>query len=138
MKYFLDTNICIYFLKGEYPSIQAELEQKKPSDIKIPSVVKAELLYGVEKSQKVAENRQKVAGFLSPFEILPLGDSECEAYARIRVQLERQGTPIGANDLMIASIVVANKGTLVTNNENEFGQVKGLKIQNWVRQESKG
>lgn len=39
---------------------------------------------------------------------------------------------------MIASIVVANKGTLVTNNENEFGQVKGLKIQNWVRQESKG
>lgn len=70
MKYFLDTNICIYFLKGEYPSIQAELEQKKPSDIKIPSVVKAELLYGVEKSQKVAENRQKVAGFLSPFEIL--------------------------------------------------------------------
>lgn len=132
MKYFLDTNICIYFLKGMYPSIQANLATKKPHDIKIPAVVKAELLYGAAKSQKAIANRQKIDNFLFPFEILPLGDLECESYAKIRSQLDRQGTPIGANDFMIAAIVVANQGTLITNNDKEFGQIRGLKIQNWV------
>ena len=133
MKYFLDTNICIYFLKGEYPPIKKRLERKKPSDVKIPSVVKAELLFGAKKSQKASENQQKIMSFLSPFEVLPFGDFETEAYARIRAQLENKGTPIGANDMLIAAIVMTDKGTLVTNNEKEFGQVKGLKIQNWTK-----
>lgn len=133
MKYFLDTNICIYFLKGEYPPIKKRLETKKPSDIKIPSVVKAELLFGAEKSQKATENQRKIMSFLSPFEVLPFGDSETGAYARIRAQLEKKGTPIGANDMLIAAIVMADKGTLVTNNEKEFGRVKGLKVQNWTK-----
>ena len=133
MKYFLDTNICIYFLKGEYSPIEKRLRKKKPSDVKIPSVVKAELLFGAEKSQKVSENQRKIMSFLSPFEVLPFGDSETEAYARIRAQLEKQGTPIGANDMLIAAIVLTDEGTLVTNNEKEFGQVKDLKVQNWTK-----
>ena len=133
MRYFLDTNICIYFLKGEYPSIKTRLNKKKPSDVKIPSVVKAELLFGAEKSQQAFENRRKIMSFLSPFEVLPFGDSETEAYARIRAHLEHQGTPIGANDMLIAAIVMTNKSTLVTNNEKEFGQVEGLKLQNWTK-----
>ena len=132
MKYFLDTNICIYFLKGEYPSIRKKLRKKKPADIMIPSVVKAELLFGAEKSSKVADNREKILGFLSPFELLPFGDTECEIYTKIRYQLENQGTPIGANDMLIAAVVLAHKGTLVTNNEKEFEKVRGLKIQNWT------
>jgi len=131
--YFLDTNICIYFLKGEHPSIKTRLNKKTPSDIKIPAIVKAELLFGAEKSQKTSESQQKIMSFLSPFEVLPFGDSETETYARIRAQLEKQGTPIGANDMLIAAIVMAGKGTLVTNNEKEFRRIKGLKLQNWTK-----
>ncbi len=133
MTYFLDTNICIYFLKGEHPSIKTRLNKKTPSDIKIPAIVKAELLFGAEKSQKTSESQQKIMSFLSPFEVLPFGDSETETYARIRAQLEKQGTPIGANDMLIAAIVMAGKGTLVTNNEKEFRRIKGLKLQNWTK-----
>ncbi len=50
MKYYLDTNICIYFLKGIYPALRNKLLEKHPDDIKICSLVKAELLYGAEKS----------------------------------------------------------------------------------------
>ena len=52
MSYYLDTNTCIYFLNGKYKSIADNFKKHKPADIKIPSIVKAELLYGYEKSSK--------------------------------------------------------------------------------------
>ena len=55
MKYFLDTNMCIYILKGLYPSVSKELFSHHSSEIKIPSIVKAELFYGAGKSVKREE-----------------------------------------------------------------------------------
>lgn len=75
MNYFLDTNICVYFLKGIYPNILKNLKSKKPDDIKIPSIVKTELLFGAEKSKNKKTNLEKVKNFLFPFEIIPF-DSE--------------------------------------------------------------
>ena len=112
--------------------IREKLFEKKPCDVKIPSMVKAELLFGVKKSRKCSENLQKVQSFLSPFQVISFGEREAGIYGKIRWQLEKQGNPIGANDLIIASIVIANSGILVTNNEKEFSQVHGLKIQNWT------
>ncbi len=132
MKYFLDTNICIYFLKGISEKLHKKFLQINPNDIKIPSIVKAELLYGVEKSEKKKENLNFVNKFLFPFEIIPFDDPVSESYAKIRFALEKKGNIIGPNDLIIASIVLSNKGTLVTNNIKEFKRVKGLKIVNWV------
>ena len=51
MIYYLDSNVCVYFLKGIYPSIMENIQNINPNNIKIPSIVKAELLYGAEKSQ---------------------------------------------------------------------------------------
>ncbi|MCP4971699.1 MAG: type II toxin-antitoxin system VapC family toxin, partial [Arcobacter sp.] len=56
MKYFLDTNICIYFLKGISKNLQNKFSRINPNDIKIPSMIKAELLYGVKKSLRKKEN----------------------------------------------------------------------------------
>ena len=132
MKYFLDTNICIYFLKGTSGNLHKKFLQINPNDIKIPAIVKAELLYGVEKSEKKQKNLNFVNKFLFPFEIIPFDDQTSESYAKIRFALEKKGNIIGPNDLIIASIVLSNKGTLVTNNTREFKRVKGLKVVNWV------
>jgi len=132
MKYFLDTNICIYFLKGIYKNLQDKFSLINPNDIKIPSIVKAELLYGVEKSLKKKENRKLVNDFLLPFEVIPFDDDSSESYSKIRFILEKDGKIIRPNDLIIASIVQSNKGTLVTNNIKEFKRVKGLKVVNWI------
>jgi tRNA(fMet)-specific endonuclease VapC len=56
MNYFLDTNICVYFLKGLYPSVLENIQNTNPNNIKIPSIVKAELLYGAGKSQHKTKN----------------------------------------------------------------------------------
>ncbi len=132
MNYFLDTNICIYFLKGTYSNLENKFRQISPNDIKVPSIVKAELLYGVEKSVKKKENLKLVNDFLFPFEIIPFDSNSAEAYSKIRSSLEKSGNPIGPNDLIIASIVLANKSTLITNNAKEFQRVKNLKVSNWI------
>ncbi len=132
MNYFLDANICIYYLKGINENIKNILLAKHPDNIKIPSIVKAGLLYGVEKSKKRDENIEKVIGFLLPFEIVSFGNAEAYKYSKLRAKLEKEGNVIGPNGLLIASIVLANDGILVTNNINEFNRIKKLKIENWL------
>ncbi len=132
MSFFLDTNTCVYFLKGMYAPLREKLSSKKPRDVKIHAVVKAELLFGAVNSQRVKENRQKVIDFLIPYEIVSFDSSAAEVYANIRYKLQKAGKPIGGNDLIIASTVLAANGVLVTNNEKEFGRIDKLKIDNWV------
>ncbi|ULH30205.1 type II toxin-antitoxin system tRNA(fMet)-specific endonuclease VapC [Leptospira weilii] len=132
MNYFLDTNICIYFLKGKSENIERNIRKLNPNRIKIPSVVKAELLLGVFKSNDKKKNREIVLSFLDPFEIIGFNDIESEIYAEVRSDLETQGIPIGPNDLLIASIVLSSNGILVTNNEKEFKRIPNLKIESWL------
>ena len=132
MKYFLDTNICIYFLKGMYPKLKERLLNQHPDEIIIPSITKAELLYGAEKSTNRIQNLEKIYEFLLPFRVHGFSDAETQAYALIRNNLEKEGNPIGPNDLIIASIVITQNGILVTKNMKEFSHVKGLKIENWT------
>ncbi|TGN07095.1 type II toxin-antitoxin system tRNA(fMet)-specific endonuclease VapC [Leptospira ilyithenensis] len=132
MNYFLDTNICIYFLKGKSSNIENNIKKLNPSRIKIPSIVKAELLLGVLRSSDKRKNREIVLNFLDPFEIIGFNDLDSEIYTELRTDLELKGLPIGPNDLIIASIVLSSNGILVTNNEKEFSRIANLKIENWL------
>jgi tRNA(fMet)-specific endonuclease VapC len=132
MIYYLDTNICIYFLKGSSPKVMSQIKKISPNHIKIPAIVKAELLYGAEKSNNKISNLANANRFLEPFEIVPFDDECSITYSKIRSFLELKGDIIGPNDYIIASIVLANNGTLITNNEKEFKKVKNLKIDNWT------
>ena len=74
MNFFLDTNICIYFLKGKKEEISKNLKRIKPEQVKIPSIVKAEILLGAAKSQNSKKNKDLILRFLEPFEIIPFGE----------------------------------------------------------------
>jgi tRNA(fMet)-specific endonuclease VapC len=129
--YLLDTNACIRILNGRSESLAAELRRRSPREIYLSSIVKAELLYGAYHSARAAENLRLLERFFEPFDSLPFDDSCTEAYGRIRGELERAGTPIGPNDLIIAATAVANRLTLVTANTREFERVIGLALENW-------
>jgi len=130
--YFLDTNTCIYFLNGKYESIKTKILATSPNEIVIPSIVKAELLFGAYKSKKPKETIEKVGKFLEPFEIVPFDDMASYVYAELRSKMEQSGELVGPNDLLIASIVKFHEGILVTHNVREFKRIKGLKIEDWV------
>lgn len=130
--YFIDTNTCIYFLNGKYPSIKEKFLSISPKEIKIPAIVKAELLLGAYKSQTKTQTIKKVKNFLSPFEIVPFTNDMTEDYAKIRATLESVGKTIGANDYLIAAIAKNQNAILVTHNKDEFSHINNLKLEDWV------
>lgn len=93
--------------------------------------MKAELLYGARKSQRVAENLETLRLFFEPFVSLPFDDGCSEHYGAIRAELEARGTLIGPNDLIIAATARAHDLTLVTHNVEEFIRVVGLAVEDW-------
>lgn len=132
MRYMLDTNICIYSIKHKPEQVFLRLQEHEPADICISSVTYAELVHGVEKSQAVEKNRLALALLLANIEILNFDANAAESYGKIRADLEKQGTPIGPLDMMIAGHAKSLNYTVVTNNTKEFNRVKGLKLENWA------
>ncbi len=129
--YLLDTNACVRLLNGRSPQLTERMRQHQPAEIVLCSVVKAELIHGAYRSSRVADNLRLLERFFAPFASLPFDDHCADAYGRIRSDLERAGTPIGPNDLMIGAVAVAHELTLVTANTREFGRVIGLAFENW-------
>lgn len=128
----LDTNICIYSIKHKPEQVFQRLQEHDPSEICISSVTYAELVHGVEKSQAVEKNRLALTLLLANIEILDFDAAAAEAYGKIRADLEKNGTPIGPLDMMIAGHAKSLNYTVVTNNSKEFSRVIGLKLENWV------
>ena len=131
MSYLLDTNICIALLKGADKELVEKMKVRAPTEFHLCSVVKAELLYGAHKSQKVVANLGVLQKFFSQFNSVPFDDAAAEFYGTIRALLEKAGTPIGANDLLIASIAQTNNFTVLTRNYKEFIRVPGLRSELW-------
>ena len=129
--YLLDTNICIRLLNGTAAAARDRLSKHQPAEIALSSVVKAELLFGARKSQRVAENLELLERFFAPFVAMSFDDRCAEAYGAIRAELARAGTPIGPNDLLIAATARARDLVLVTHNSREFRQVVGLRLEDW-------
>ena len=130
MKYLLDTNVCIKYL-NENLRIRRKLERTDLEEIAICSVVKLELFYGAMRSDNPDKVWPKVQRFLEVFVSLPLDDLAALNAGRIRAQLANAGTPIGYNDLLIASIALSHGLILVTHNTKEFVRVEGLNIKDW-------
>lgn len=130
MRYLVDTNIWIFYLKNPSSLVGTRLRNTSASDIAIYSVVRAELLHGARKYEKRTERVARVELTLSPFISLPFDDAAAGHYATIRDDLELRGVTIGPNDLMIAAIAVTHRLTLVSNNR-EFNRVDGMPVEDW-------
>ena len=89
------------------------------------------MFYGAWKSQCAAANLTVIEQLFEPFRSLAFDDRAAAHYGPIRAQLERSGTPIGANDLFIAAIALAHDCILVTRNTAEFHRVPGLRVESW-------
>ena len=132
MKYFLDTNIISYIIKGKYPKIIEHLKKIPAQSIVIPSVVKAELECGARNSGCYEKIIIPYMQFLEPFDVKDFDSDASYFYGLIRQSLTEKGTPIGPNDLLIAATVLANNGTLITHNTKEFSRIEDLRIEDWT------
>lgn len=132
VRYLLDTNICIYIAKRRPPEVAGRFERLHPGEVGMSMITYGELLLGAEKSQHPKQAADRLQRFVVLVPVLSLPDESPRHYARIRAELERAGTPIGANDLWIAAHSLASGLVLVSNNLREFGRVSGLQTENWA------
>lgn len=131
MRYLLDTNIFIAALKGAAP-VRERLADVPVEALLLSPVVLGELELGVAKSAARERNAARLAAIAGELEVPPIDAAVAQNYADIRADLERQGTPIGANDYWIAAQARALGAMVVTDNEREFSRVPGLAVENWL------
>lgn len=131
MTWLLDTSVCVPLINRTDADLTARLLGHTPGSIYLCSVVKAELHFGAQNSRRIAENLRRLETFFESFPSLPFDDDAAKHYGTIRAQLRREGRPIGANDLMIASIALAGALTLATRDVDDFKRVPGLNVEGW-------
>ena len=132
MRYMLDTNICIYAIKNKSEQVLRKLKSNLENGLCISAITLAELELGVEKSNRPEKNTAALMQLLSIIEVLPFTDLAAVEYGKLCAYLQRQGTPIGTMDMLIASHAKAENAVIVTNNVREFERVPDLKIENWA------
>lgn len=131
MKYLLDTDTLIYFLKGHDKVV--EKMAYVSADEPCTSIVNySELLYAAYHSSRVKQNVEKVNALLVDIKILPFCIQSADIFAKEKAQLKSRGTIIADLDLMIASISMQHDVILVSNNIKHFTRLPRLKLENWA------
>ncbi len=129
-KYLLDTNICIYFIKGLY-GLNKKISEAGEENCFISEITVAELKYGIENSKAVEPMREIVEEFILKFPIIPIYNS-LDIYAKEKAKLRKQGLLIDDFDILIGSTAIANGMVMVTNNVVHLSRLDNIVIENWT------
>ena len=131
MPWLLDTNAVIALMKNN-ASVIAQVRRVGRTELRLCTPVEAELWFGVCKSGRPEENRQRLLTLLSWLPSLPFASEAARYCGEIRAALASQGQPIGPYDLQIAAIARAHGLVVVTHNTREFARVPDLMLEDWL------
>lgn len=129
--YLIDTNTCIYYIKGKF-ELKKKFEDADPDNCFISEITLAELMFGVENSEKKEKNQKTLDNFVTGVKIVPIFHS-LDLYAKEKARLRKAGTPIDDFDLLIGVTSVTHNLTMVTNNTNHFNRIKGIALEDWTQ-----
>ena len=127
----LDTNICIRFLRGDQSVVGRLLNADENDDLRIPAMVEGELFYGVEKSVRRDENREKVKSLLTILPVCHTDDETMEKFGELKARAEAAGKRVDDADVIIAATAMRHNAVLVTGNARHFSRFDGLEIEDW-------
>ena len=131
MTYLLDTNVLSDFARGE-PAVMARLRQEAPAQLTASVITEMEVEYGLARNPNLAPRlRQAMRLLLNTIAVLPFEREDARTAAQLRAVLNRQGTPIGAYDLLLAASALRRGLKIVTHNTREFARVSGLEVEDW-------
>ena len=130
-QFLLDTNVVSDVVRNPQGLVAGRIAHVGERRVCTSIVVAAELRYGAAKRRSARLSRQ-VEAVLAAFDVRPFEEPADRRYAQLRTQLERLGTVIGPNDMLIAAQALALDLTVVSANAGEFSRVPGLRVENWL------
>ena len=132
-RYLLDTNVLIDMFKGNR-RVQEHILRADFHNCLVSEITLAELYVGAFKGGDPRQLRE-IGFVVRRFHILPV-TTALETYARLRVRLEAEGTPLDDFDLLIAASALQEGLTLVSHNIRHFNRIEGLRLEDWDREGS--
>lgn len=129
MKYMLDTNICIYAIKGGNTYLDRRLDQCETGDLVMSAITLGELEAGFAKSRTPDVARQKAAAVFQAIGVVPFDEAAARAFGQVQAAAPAKR---GAYDRQIAAHALSLGLPVVTNNERDFEGIPGLSVENWA------
>lgn len=131
MSFLIDTNICIYFLKGMFDLVD-KFDKIGIDNLFISEITVAELKFGAAKSEHPVKNKIVIEELISKFNQIPIYKS-LDIFVEEKARLQKEGNIVDDFDLLIGATAVANNMILVTNNEKHFKRLNGIQLENWTK-----
>ena len=131
MKYLLDTNICIFYMKGLY-NLKEKINTIGSENCYVSEIILAELKFGVENSERKKKNKEALDIFINGIKIVPIYNS-LDFYAIEKARLRKKRNTVDDFDLLIGASAVSNNMMLVTNNIKHFKNIENIEIQDWTQ-----
>ena len=131
--YLLDTNICVFYLRGKF-DVDKRIDHVGWDNCYISEITMLELKMGAELSLKKdgIDRSKQLNKFFSDIRILPIF-SAIDISAKEKIRLRLAGTPCNDNfDLLIACTAIANNMICVTDNTKDFHRFQDIRLENWI------
>jgi len=122
-KYLIDADSAIYTMVESHSSLIARIAECEPGDIGISAISFAEIAVGSHNGKPPPP--EALEAFLAEIPLLPFDEAAARAYARLPFKRARFDRLLAAHALSIGA-------TIITNNEEDFADVPGVKIENWT------
>ena len=134
MSFLLDTDMCIYWLKGRQ-SVKDRLLSAGWDQVAISVITQAELYYGAYNSNRIEQNLRRADDFINQLPLLSLREATLKRFGQLKAQLRQLGQPLPDFDLLIASVALVEDKILVTNNTRHYKRIPDLQLENWVAED---
>lgn len=132
MRYLLDTNIIVHWLRGS-EAIARKIDEVGMDNCCISEITRAELLFGealaVRRGRSL--NGRTLHRLFEVLDVIPITGA-LELYAWEKARLQDIGRPIEDFDLLIGCTAVSSALVIVTENTDHMGRIEGLRLENWV------
>ena len=125
----LDTNICIYAIKGGDPHLDQRLDKCETGDLVMSAITLGELETGFAKSRAPDAARQQAAAIFQAVSVAPFDEAAARAFGQVQSAAPAKR---GAYDRQIAAHAISLGLPVVTNNERDFEGIPGLNVENWT------
>jgi tRNA(fMet)-specific endonuclease VapC len=123
IRYLIDSDSAIYATSGAYPAMQARLVACEPGEIAISAISYAEIAIGSNAGK--LPTPEILEAFVRVIPIVDFDEAAAREYAKLPFKRARFDRLLAAHALSIDAVVV-------TNNEADFADVPGLRVENWT------
>jgi tRNA(fMet)-specific endonuclease VapC len=123
IRFLLDSDCAIYATTAQIPVLRERLAVREPGEVAISAITYAEIVLGMERGKPPTP--EALAALVEVVPVLPFDDAAALAYAQIPFKRARF-------DRLLAAQALSLDATVVTNNEGDFADVPGLKVENWT------